>query len=80
MGMTSLSSTLELRAALLKLGPGGVRILCEASRVPLQTIYSIRNGQTKAATLETAGKLIPHLRAAVRASTKGFGSLGRAPR
>ena len=62
--------TSELREELLKLGPGGVRILSETSGVPLQTIYSIRNGQTKAATLETAGGLIPHLRAAVRASTR----------
>ena len=76
----SLLSTSALRALLLKLGPGGVRLLSQASGVPAQTIYSIRTGRTKAATLETAGSLMPHMSLAVRASTKGFCSLGRIAR
>ena len=65
-----LATTAELRDALKRLGPGGVRTMSERSGVPLQTIYSIRSGQTKDASLETATKLTKHMLGVMRTSTR----------
>ena len=44
--------------------------MSELSGVPVQTIYSIRSGQTKDASLETATKLTRHMRGVMLASTR----------
>ena len=63
---TNILSTEDLCAKLMALPVGSITRLSELSGVPLQTIYSIRSGRTKVAGLETARRIIPHLRAAAR--------------
>ena len=71
---TKLPSTEDLRAALIAMRIGSITRLSELSGVPLQTIYSIRSGRTKIAGLETARRIIPHLRAAARVRGEARGA------